>query len=104
MKWSSEIAQQIMLRLVSRIPSGHINPCPVCSNPEWVLSDGFIQIGTQREVPGIVLGGESLPSVAIVCKRCGNTQLINLIVLGLAHLLKPETMPDQVVEPKEQRK
>ena len=31
----------------------------------------------------VVGGGQVMPCVALVCKTCGNTQLLNLRVLGL---------------------
>lgn len=100
MKWSPEIQERFLAAVRDRLPGGKVRPCPLCGNDGWFLADGFVQVIIQPEIPGIVLGGETLPSFAIVCKRCGSTQLLNVRVLGLDDLLpkevKLEDTPDEM--------
>lgn len=61
--------------------------CPLCvSEPQWTLAEGFIWLGLQENLEFIGVGGPGLPCVAIVCRNCGNTQLLNLKQLELEHL------------------
>ena len=61
--------------------------CTVCRTGQWTLSDGFVFFPTQDSAGSYVIGGPVLPSVALICSHCGNTIFINLLVLGLGHLV-----------------
>ncbi len=62
--------------------------CPVCGKKAFSLQDGMIPLTVQKE-PGVMsIGGPSLPCVGLICDNCGNTVLINLMILGLRHLLE----------------
>jgi hypothetical protein len=59
------------------------NGCPMCGARAWELS-GFTSVPIKKDLgPNIVLAGPNLPSAAIVCRNCGNTVLVNLIVAGV---------------------
>lgn len=58
--------------------------CPVCSNNQFVLTEGFANVSLSDRFGGIVLGGSTLPNVPIVCNNCGNTFFLNLRVLGFS--------------------
>ena len=62
--------------------------CPICGHNQWsIQSAGLVYLVIQTQPgAGIALGGPSLPSVAIGCTTCGNTQLLNVLVLGLGEL------------------
>ena len=64
-------------------------PCPRCGNNAFTLLDGYFNQVIQEEPKGIVLGGRTIPSVAVACKRCGYLAQHALGVLGL--LPKEET-------------
>ena len=57
--------------------------CELCSATSWSIGD-FIRLSTQDpRKGGMIIGGPSLPLVAITCAICGNTKFINLIRLGI---------------------
>ncbi len=63
--------------------------CPVCHKTRWSLQDGmFLMPLHQANTGGLVVGGPILPCVAISCTNCGNTQLQNLLILGLNHIVE----------------
>ncbi len=78
---------------------GHIGVCPVCRNPNWILGDGVTTLVLQDKPGVIVIGGPVLPCVSIVCTKCGNTQLLNLILLGFGDLLKTQNETPEADSP-----
>jgi len=58
-------------------------PCPRCGNDAFTLLDGYFNQIIQETPRGIVLGGRTIPSVAVACKRCGYLAQHALGVLGL---------------------
>jgi hypothetical protein len=66
----------------------------VCRSSDFQLVDGIVKIAVQPTTQrGVVLGGPTLPSAALVCQTCGNTIFLNLIVLGLLDLAGGEAAP-----------
>jgi len=64
--------------------------CSVCHNQDhWTMADGFVGLPLLSNFWSDTRAS-SLPSVALVCDKCGNTLLLNLMVLGLRHLLGPD--------------
>lgn len=63
-------------------------PCPFCGKRAGhILADGFVFLSTMRK-PGAGGGkGSSLPSIALICRKCGASTLLNAVVLGLQALL-----------------
>jgi len=58
-------------------------PCPRCGNQQFTLLDGYFNQTIQTELKGMVIGGPSVPSVVVVCTRCGYMSQHALGVLGL---------------------
>lgn len=58
-------------------------PCPRCGNGQFTLLEGYFNQTVQNELAGMVLGGPSVPSVVVVCTRCGYLSQHALGVLGL---------------------
>ncbi len=55
------------------------NACLLCGCTVWEIH-GHVTV-ILGDAPGTVAGAsEGLPSVAMVCQRCGNTVLVNLVV------------------------
>jgi hypothetical protein len=52
--------------------------CLLCGCIVWELH-GHVTV-LLSDAPGATVSAEGLPSVAVVCQRCGNTILINLVV------------------------
>jgi hypothetical protein len=57
--------------------------CLHCGSATWELH-GHITILLSDTVGAVAAPSAGLPSVAMVCQRCGNTVLINLVVAGAA--------------------
>ncbi len=87
---SNEEKQKIISELNKRIHSGNIK-CPMCGNDEhFILADGYFNPPMQDNLNSFVLGGSSIPSIAIVCSKCGFISSHALGVLGL--------LPQQIKE------
>jgi hypothetical protein len=62
--------------------------CPMCRNKQFQLADGYFNQAIQETIPGVAIGGTTVPSVAIVCVHCG---FISQHALGALGLLPNET-------------
>jgi hypothetical protein len=71
-------------------------PCPRCGNEAFTLLDGYFNQIIQEQPKGIVLGGRTIPSVVVACKRCGYLAQHAVGVLGL--LSKEEPKPAEEVK------
>jgi len=65
--------------------------CPMCSNRSWIVqTDGLVYlVMSPAPIPFVgyrPVNDPNLPSIAMVCTRCGNTQLLNVFILGLGDL------------------
>ena len=64
--------------------------CPVCHfQDHWEMAEGFVTLPLLSNF-WKETRISSLPSVALVCEKCGNTLLFNLMMLGLRHLVGPD--------------
>jgi predicted nucleic-acid-binding Zn-ribbon protein len=84
MALSPEQKDKILDRIKERTQT--IRKCVVCGNNTWELSDGFFSM--QENLSKLNLGGRGQPCVAVTCNNCGNTNLLNLMVLGLGDLIE----------------
>ncbi len=72
---------------------GANTPCPRCGNTEFTLLDGYDNVRINRTIDGQLFSGGSLspafqvPSVLLVCERCG---YLSAHALGALGLLPPE--------------
>jgi len=62
--------------------------CQICARRNWTLEDGFVAPTLQRDLYDLQHGFKPtiLPLVALTCSNCGNTLLLNVLILGLGHL------------------
>ncbi len=79
-EWTQEQKDKIIKALMER---GARAPCPRCGNQSFTLLDGLFNQPLQTELGNIVLGGPSIPSVVVVCTRCGFISQHALGVLGM---------------------
>lgn len=80
-----EDSARILQAIQERVPN--VAPCAVCGTRNFTLGEGFVRLDlSELHSSAIRIGGPALPSVALVCQNCGNTILLNLIVLGLTDL------------------
>src|SRR4051812_47429825 len=91
MKFSEEIAEKILVALRQRLPDQKLSRCAICGTAAWVFHRGYVRLTVQEDLVATVLGGKAFPLIALICTNCGNTHLLNLGVLGLADLVKPDT-------------
>lgn len=83
---SDELRNEIARALSDR---GADMPCPRCGNTRFVLVNGFLADSVQTTLLGVVIGGEHVRSVAVVCDRCGYLSQHALAVLDVPSL-RPE--------------
>lgn len=72
--------------------AGAKQPCPRCGNPSFALLGGYFNHSIQTELSGFVIGGPSVPTVVVVCNRCG---FISEHALGVLGLLPPQNKPEE---------
>jgi hypothetical protein len=83
--WPEELKQRIVKRLQEKKVRG---ACPMCATNQFVLLDGYFSHPVQLDLTtGMVLGGPSVPTVAIACNNCG---FISQHALGALGLLPPQ--------------
>ena len=56
--------------------------CTMCGQNHWDIGNQLITMVSVGEDKSIQLGGQFMPLVPIVCGNCGNTVLINPLVVG----------------------
>lgn len=56
--------------------------CPMCGENKWDIGNQMITMVGVGEDKSIQLGGQFMPLVPIVCSACGNTVLVNPLVVG----------------------
>ncbi len=60
-----------------------LSPCPRCKNKTFILGDGFLYNSIQTKLDGYQLGGNGIPTIAVICDKCGYVSQHSLGVLGL---------------------
>jgi hypothetical protein len=75
-----ELSLRIIERLEERTKGS--KPCSVCGQDDWMVQAKFAAITLTKDANRLVLGGESMPTVPLICTNCGNTHFLNLLVLG----------------------
>ncbi len=79
---TQEEKQRIILELNKRFGSSGIK-CPMCGNNHFIIGDGYFNSFMQDDFRSLNLGGPSIPSIPIICDRCGFISSHALGVLGL---------------------
>jgi len=77
---TEERKQKIIQALKER---GVDRPCPRCGNANFTLVDGYFNQVLQTDLAQITLAGPTVPSIAVVCTRCGFISQHALGTLGL---------------------
>jgi hypothetical protein len=80
----SEISSEAKAKIIAALEkAGARMPCPRCGNQKFSLLGGYLNHSVQTELTGLTLGGPSIPSVVVVCDRCGFISQHALGALGL---------------------
>jgi hypothetical protein len=67
--------------------SGQALKCPMCTNQNFSIADGYFNNTLQENLSSIALGGTSIPTIGIVCTNCG---FLSQHALGIINAL-PQT-------------
>lgn len=71
-------------KIIKALEERSVNlPCPRCGNQQFSVAEGYFSQSLQKDLGGVILGGPTLPSVVIVCTRCGFLSQHALGALGL---------------------
>lgn len=65
-----------------------LQACPRCGNLQFTLLDGVFSNTVLDNYKSLKLGGNILPTVVVICNKCGYLSEHSLIVLGLADLFQ----------------
>ena len=87
MKFSPEVEQRIIAALAERMPNRTLGACSLCKTARWELQQGYVVLSATDDPQRLFLGGSTLPCAVLICVNCGNTHLLNLLMLGLDALL-----------------
>ena len=79
---TQEEKQRIILELNKRFNSSGIK-CPMCGNNHFIIGDGYFNSFMLDDFRNLNIGGPSIPSIPIICDRCGFISSHALGVLGL---------------------
>jgi hypothetical protein len=91
--WTPEEQAAIESAIQTNAPD--LRACTFCGKRAgYTLADGFVFLSTLRQPTAVDRGGASLPSIALICRKCGNTMLLNAVVMGL-HALLPASKTKQ---------
>jgi len=72
--------------------------CPVCHTSSWSIGDNFVRLVLQTNPSQIILAGPSYPLIPLLCSNCGNTQLLNVFILGIAEAFGVQAGTPAVLE------
>jgi len=77
----NEQKQKIVSELTNRIQRKLT--CPMCQNNSFTLVDGYFQNSLQSDLAAMSIGGQNVPTIAIICTKCGFVSQHALGILGL---------------------
>lgn len=72
-----------------------IGKCPTCGHREWSVLEHFVDLPIYRGGNIIIGGGPHYPNVGIICRHCGNTQILNAVMMGVLDSGKPKKEASQ---------
>ena len=70
----------IVEKLKEKIPN---MKCPLCSGTDFVLGDGYFAHDIQSDLQSRQMGGKNVPTIFVICKKCGYLLEFSAGVLGL---------------------
>lgn len=65
---TNEQKEKIKAELLKKVP---VLTCPMCQTKNFTMSDGYFSNTLQPDLNSIALGGQSIPTIAIICNNCG---------------------------------
>jgi hypothetical protein len=80
----SEISQEEKDKIIQALDArGASLPCPRCRNTKFVLAPGYFSNFVQEKQDAVTFGGANLPTVMVLCEKCGWVAHHALGALGL---------------------
>lgn len=79
MSTNEEIQQRIIKALEDKIG---VPKCPLCGKDAWSVGNSYIVISLSPHPSQVHMGGPVYPTIPVTCQHCGNTHLLNLLILG----------------------
>jgi hypothetical protein len=76
---TTSLQSRVIAALDKKIPKA---ACPLCDKQDWAVQPSVYWFQESFRSEHVQSTGQGLASAALVCKNCGNTQFINLLVLG----------------------
>lgn len=77
----NEALGKAILQSFEEKTSGRKLVCGICGGTRWQVS-GIVNLPAQENInQGLVIGGSAFPLALLTCGICGNTQLLNILVL-----------------------
>ena len=78
------LSKEQLQSILTKLDSLKHTECIVCKSSNWLVNDALFEL---REFQGgnMVIGGKSkiIPLLPITCNTCGNTILLNAVLLKL---------------------
>lgn len=77
---SNEEKKKIADELAKRQP---VLKCPMCQHNSFIMADGYFNNSMQNDLSSFNIGGQSIPTIAIICSKCGFVSQHAIGILGL---------------------
>lgn len=61
--------EEVIARLQEKL--GSSVRCPMCGGTHFHLAEGYFINSVQKEMNSFQFGGESIPTIAVICGKCG---------------------------------
>ncbi len=84
-----EQKEKIKDELIKKVPN---LTCPMCQNKGFTMADGYFLNSMQADLNSVNLGGEAIPTIAVICNNCG---FVSQHALGSLGLLPKEAKTDE---------
>ena len=96
---SQEQKNHIVNTLTQRFQNNGVR-CPMCGDNHFIIADAYFNNQLQDELTNINLRGPSIPTISIICDRCGFVSQHSLGVLGLIPIANNENGDNNVSDNK----
>ena len=89
-----EVGSRVLAAIQAK--TGGQKACVLCGHVQWTVNTAFspIQVGSSP-TEATFASGKAMPTVAMICTHCGNTHLLNLLVLGFSEAELPSLKIDE---------
>ena len=84
---SQELYEKLTAAVSEKAPV--IQPCPVCGQAEnFMLLNSFVNLPFHDDTKTFGLGAQFATHLVLVCRKCGNSNLLNVNILGVSSLIE----------------